>query len=629
MAGIMAQQGLGLTAPSNRQDIVSALLSDYGNSFESPDPRSPYAQDQKELPPPPPDSNETSHPQAGHMITRFPLRVDDPPSPASSNGETSPVEQPRRIASRSLSRSSKPPSLKLIASNGSTASLPPTPPLPAEPVPSSSVPSSTVPSSSVAALSRAFENKSLPPPPPEKSARRQQQPPPSMGAIVSKELRSRKDSIQSQDSSQDDSSVKRKAVPGLSKFKSLAELGNGPRGGKGGPLPPAPRPARKEVPGQAAPSVPQEDSTNQQERSSKQSNASSSAVEVPEAAARPAAMGSQMPPTPEENPLPPPPKKALAPVGLPSNPRGTKLQHEASIKHLRGKSSTGFDMMKDSSEQIVAPAPNTITPGPTPPPHDAEQIVMEKQQDKKLPDSPLSFQDGTAGRRYSFEAPAPPVEQQQQEQQPVVAAPAAQKPGAAPAVSSPSQFPPRTTSRAPAPTTPTTTAPAAAPATLNPHPASPIPESATLPQNTHTQSSSISTSAPPTSPFPISPLPKVDLPAPPITDRHLHCYTSHRQTVRSQNAHLHLPCMVCKGNRFVPEMRACAWCYLRVCSGCWLELARVPGREVGVLVERKRKEEEEEEREKKSDEGEGEGGPVVVVSGVEGERGEEGREDFS
>jgi len=60
MTDFMAPTGYGLSAPSSRQDIVSALLSAYGNSFGhgegSPSTFSPVPAD-KELPPPPPRSD--------------------------------------------------------------------------------------------------------------------------------------------------------------------------------------------------------------------------------------------------------------------------------------------------------------------------------------------------------------------------------------------------------------------------------------------------------------------------------------------------------------------------------------------------------------------------------------------
>lgn len=60
MTDYLSPQGYGLSAPSSRQDIVSALLSEYGNSFGrgdgSPSNYSPVPAD-KELPPPPPRSD--------------------------------------------------------------------------------------------------------------------------------------------------------------------------------------------------------------------------------------------------------------------------------------------------------------------------------------------------------------------------------------------------------------------------------------------------------------------------------------------------------------------------------------------------------------------------------------------
>jgi hypothetical protein len=116
--------------------------------------------------------------------------------------------------------------------------------------------------------------------------------------------------------------VKRKAVagPGVKKFVSLLELNSGPRGGKPAPAPTsAPRtevvskiPVRKEI------------STN-----------------------------SQLPPTPpEEQSTPSPPRKALVGVGLPSNPR---TKQPMSPLHARGKSNTGFNILKVLIELPLPP----------------------------------------------------------------------------------------------------------------------------------------------------------------------------------------------------------------------------------------------------------------------------------
>lgn len=83
MTEVMAQQSLDLP-PSSRQDVVSALLNDYGSSFGRGN-TSPYSYSpvpaMKELPPPPPEKernyiNDKPLPSAGHMSMsmRFQLR---------------------------------------------------------------------------------------------------------------------------------------------------------------------------------------------------------------------------------------------------------------------------------------------------------------------------------------------------------------------------------------------------------------------------------------------------------------------------------------------------------------------------------------------------------------------------
>ena len=79
MSDIITQHTLAIT-PSSRQDIVSALLSDYGNSFE-PDGKSPSVYSPtsatKELPPPPPRSDSIARkpvPASERMDAKFQLR---------------------------------------------------------------------------------------------------------------------------------------------------------------------------------------------------------------------------------------------------------------------------------------------------------------------------------------------------------------------------------------------------------------------------------------------------------------------------------------------------------------------------------------------------------------------------
>jgi hypothetical protein len=288
-----------------------------------------------------------------------------------------------------MSRSSKPPSLKLLASNGATAIVPP---MPAPPPKDEPAPVPVDP----------FEDRPLPPPPPEKSERRmsQRRVQPAMGNFPSRpERRDSKEpqesgsmmNKQEQEQPQPAPAMRRKPVPVPSvqkKFPSLADLQKGPRGRSVAPKPTTATAETVAVPRESSqessrrPSVPsiREQSRNpsstrgsressrrpslpgSQERTRKPSIPSS----VDEAPARNALSGhrptfsksstsSPLPPTPVEKPtpveqpsepkveapLPPPPRKVFA--GLPSNPRSKAPEP---TKHSRGKSSTGFDIMK-------------------------------------------------------------------------------------------------------------------------------------------------------------------------------------------------------------------------------------------------------------------------------------------
>lgn len=81
MTSVMSQPGFGLTAPSSRQDIVSALLNDYGTSFgddeELPFSHSPTSITKKLPPPPPPRGDSLRNkplPAVQRMSMKFPLR---------------------------------------------------------------------------------------------------------------------------------------------------------------------------------------------------------------------------------------------------------------------------------------------------------------------------------------------------------------------------------------------------------------------------------------------------------------------------------------------------------------------------------------------------------------------------
>lgn len=271
-----------------------------------------------------------------------------PLSPNSSRKDSQEQRPRKRIVSRSLSRDSKPPSLRLTTSNGSTATIPPTPALP--------------PPTRSLASSEPSEDKDLPPPPPEKSNRRKSVKQAAMGNQQSRSAKelARNDSLLSQgepkvsvnvssEPSEVSPIVKRKAVPmpTIQRFKSLAELGQGPRGGKGGPMPPTSAPRKASVDSQAS------------DVSGSDASKSTNTTIRPQREPREALPLNQLPPTPDEDdlaPAPAPPRKVFTAVGLPSNPRA---KGPASPLHMRGKSSTGFNILKVHIH-IPFPAPALV-----------------------------------------------------------------------------------------------------------------------------------------------------------------------------------------------------------------------------------------------------------------------------
>lgn len=171
--------------------------------------------------------------------------------------------------------------------------------------------------------------KELPPPPPERSIKRKEIQGAGMGHKYSKSELERNDSFHSQKDGKSPNLgqvepatktpvVQRKAVPeqGVKKFVSLFELNNGPRGGK------------QQTP--APTSAP---------RAASSGNVDAAPSKIPVRTEI-----NQLPPTPpEEKSTPSPPRKALIGAGLPSNPR---TKQPLSPLHTRGKSSTGFNILK-------------------------------------------------------------------------------------------------------------------------------------------------------------------------------------------------------------------------------------------------------------------------------------------
>ncbi|KAF1964704.1 hypothetical protein BU23DRAFT_51544 [Bimuria novae-zelandiae CBS 107.79] len=562
MTAFVTPQGLSLP-PTSRQDIISALLNDYGNSFEGETSPVPGFD---ELPPPPPPksardlkySDDKPLPAIEKMNMPFQLR-NDPVSPDALNGPSSAEGSPTRIVSKRLKRRSVPRSLTLTKSNGSTAVLPSPPTI-------SSQLEAHIPSKE-----QAEEQKSLPPPPPEKSARRQQQA--AMGNSNPKVRSPRKDSLHSQDGKDGAMEpVKRKPLP---KFTSLAELGKGPRGGKGGPLP-QPRPRKQSLEVKS-----DDDRGRTLVRSDVHSTNHGSTPSNPREQAAPmeAPRIVNPLPTPDDDitaAAPQPTRLPFGGMGLPSNP-----------KHKKGKSSTGFDILKSATSPQTQqppqlPEPDTITPGPTPSPNrmtkmQHDEIVETVDPPRNRPaDSSVS---NTPRRPFSFEPPVstspPPKESSISTDEGQNTTADTTTPRSTSAVSpvktklpttQPVSFPPRSAPRAPPPSAFTS-----------------LPSQQRLGIPEAMESAPESPTTPPFVPLTDAPVPRSTAP---ITEKHLHCYSRHATFVWSRNDYQPMACMICNKND--QERRwSCVWCYLRICVDCSVELQKTPGRDLQSMLRKR------------------------------------------
>ncbi|KAF3040286.1 hypothetical protein E8E12_005816 [Didymella heteroderae] len=599
MAEPVAQQRAALATPLSRQDVVSELLDDYTYDAEDVSPKSSLSPSFKELPPPP-RTDSFRDPKAEaiqRMNAKFQLRVEDDSSSISSNGSRNgSVDQtPRaRITSRSLSRSGTPPALQLFVSNGATAHIPSTP----AGYPPVQILASNFP-----------DSKELPPPPPERSIKRKELQAVPMGHEPSKSELERNDSFHSQNGDKPSGTspsepnvtapvVTRKAIPGsgVKKFVSLLELNNGPRGGK-----PAPAPTsapRKEV-----------------------------ASKIPVQKDMPA--NNQLPPTPpEEASAPSPPRKALVGAGLPSNPR---TKQPISPLHTRGKSSTGFNILK--AQRPAPPVPTmkreVTTPEPTPSPTLKPEVRMDNEISpmKPLP-SPSENR-----RPFSYEGP---TEQGSPKQKPEhrfgqeVEQKAEQNieqglqanvqdeetstlhPDASiPTPASQTSFPLRTTSvdpPEPSPSLRPSSAPAPQSIFRTTHPSL---STSTLPTNLDDISESIPQPEEDFIPLTQAPIPLPITLIPCITPSQLSCYTSHATNVWSNNIFQPMGCQICHSNENDRKF-SCTWCQLRICRACSEELRMIPGRDLGRLLETR-----EEGSTKVSENKSGEGRFTMVVEDVD------------
>lgn len=230
-----------------------------------------------------------------------------------------------------MSRDGKPPSLKLVISNGATAIVPSTPVYP--------IPTKTLSSSPP-------QNKKLPPPPVQ-SDRENSAESSAMGIIHSKRMGEleRNDSFHSQrgtrpTAAQTSTTSHMASVPkrkplgsNAMKFVSSVENEDAPRGRQGAPLPPtsAPRAVNTNPNTDEARTITAY--TNMSQAKKEPSNGYEGSVQGLD----------RMPPTPpreEEKTAPSPPRKALINANLPLS------THPTSPLHQRGKSSTGFNILK-------------------------------------------------------------------------------------------------------------------------------------------------------------------------------------------------------------------------------------------------------------------------------------------
>ena len=223
-----------------------------------------------------------------------------------------------------MSRNSKPPSLKLLKSNGATAIIPQSPAPPA-------------PAKDKYPYSEKVEERPLPPPPPPKSERRKS----SMGNGNSKS--DRRDSKEPQDSRPVENTaqaapapVKRKPVPVMKGF-SLADLGAGPRGKK---------PVANEQDNSRRPLVARSENETSARSAASGYRVNLSKQELPAPPVQQVKEEAPLPPPPSEKPQPALPSQPRKAIGLPANPRVRSQESSMNNKHVRGKSSTGLDIMK-------------------------------------------------------------------------------------------------------------------------------------------------------------------------------------------------------------------------------------------------------------------------------------------
>jgi hypothetical protein len=72
--------------------------------------------------------------------------------------------------------------------------------------------------------------------------------------------------------------------------------------------------------------------------------------------------------------------------------------------------------------------------------------------------------------------------------------------------------------------------------------------------------------------------------APPLSTKNFQCWVRHRNLHANQNVLYPVACQVC-GGEDTGDRFTCGWCFLRICQGCRVALARCRG-DLGKLVEK-------------------------------------------
>ncbi|KAF9638511.1 hypothetical protein BFW01_g9408 [Lasiodiplodia theobromae] len=525
-------------APKRRQDIISSILSDYGDSRDADDdvdlddyytqaqpspvpgaaaaPASPAAKD-KPLPP----------------LVGFQLRVADAPAALQPGAPSGNTPEANMIISSFRGRRQKPPDLKLARSNGSTAITPATAATPAKPDSSSLLPSLTLSAPHPQHLpthdrvrghasARLLDERPLPPTPPQPPAKNDARPPSdhtisaagaaAMGNKASKAAGDATSPSQRSKFSLRRKPVRKDAVPpaeaanGASKPPPQGDVAPGALAGAA--QAPAPPPAPPMHTSASTTSLQQSvaASDSQPSASHYEANGHLQSPSTTMSDATVVRARSNSPPTEPEDEEPitptlkpaavdllpspsPVPEESPSKYGVVEKPGNPETEKPKVAMHYRGKSSTGFDIFKSSTNKLQNTRPYM---GTHPPP---------------VPSNPAT----------------------------VMRVPSA--------ITSPLEL----------------TSPTLADSTL---PAFEFFNTQLRPEGTI---------------------------VPRLNCVHMQCFHNHRRFHRSNNRLLPIGCMLCFSCSPDPHW-TCTWCALRICQGCRAKLESIPRKSLDILIKEKAEE---------------------------------------